>query len=454
MSTDGFSLVVTGDTILNGRVSDVGDARFGAVAAALQNADVTITHFESLIHDYAGPEVYPSAEAGWTWMRSPRSTVDELRWLGVDAVSLASNHSLDYGVGGLRSTWEALDSAGIAHAGTGLDLGTAREPVYVFRGGRKVALLSMTTSAPPSARAGHARPDLRGRPGVNPLGFQYHVDSATLQTIRSVSTALGFWVEQTRATQWLVHPPGLHNSGTTFHLDETLSEPRLRVDPDDARGNLAALADAVARSDIAIVHIHNHEWDPATGLSVPPRFVTEFARRCVDTGAAVVVVEGSHAPLRGTELYGDGVIVYDPGELFMMSGHVTKLPYDFYRRYAPDLPTPPYEASMGDVLRARKVRGPAVESPPGGYRTGDVDAGVVVETRFDDDCRLREVRLHPFDRSRRSGEHGGLPRAVDGDQAERVIRQLDDLSRPFQTRVRMDAGIGVLVRLDPDAPRP
>ncbi len=123
-----FTIAITGDAIINRRISVYSEERFLSLIKILRDADVAYTHLETLIHDYEGPEIYPAVEAGSTWMRSPRFVADELKWAGFDIVSHASNHALDYSYGGLFATWKALDEAGLAHAGTGMNLGEAREP--------------------------------------------------------------------------------------------------------------------------------------------------------------------------------------------------------------------------------------------------------------------------------------------------------------------------------------
>ena len=444
-----FDVTLSGDSILNRRVSDVPDARFGRLVSELRDADVSYTHLETLIHDYHGPEVYPSAEAGWTWMRSPRETASELRWLGIDLVSTASNHALDYGVGGLRSTWESLDGAGIAHAGTGEDLGAARSPVLLDRRGRRVALVSMTTSLTRSARAGGSRQDVRGRPGANPLSYTYEVDPATFELVRTLAHRTGRWVERVSATDWLVNPPGLHNSWTRYRVSEDVVGARMVADERDLAGNLTSIEDACGRADLVVVHIHNHEWDPDLGLDTPPGFVRVIAQRAIDVGAQVVIAEGSHAPLRGAELRGDGVILYDPGDLFLMSASVTRFPLDFYERHRDRLEGPPEEATLSAAWAARE--GHDVENPPGGYRNHPVNGGVVVRCRFGDDTRLQGVELLPFDWELLPGEHGKLPRRAGERTATAILERLDELSRPFGTRVERWDALGVLRPCDREA---
>jgi len=60
---------------------------------------------------------------------------------GVDVVSLANNHVMDYGSGGLDDTLATLDDEGIRHFGAGVTLAGAREPAIVEIKGVRVAFL-------------------------------------------------------------------------------------------------------------------------------------------------------------------------------------------------------------------------------------------------------------------------------------------------------------------------
>ena len=123
-----YTLALTGDVIMNSRVSVCGDQDVLAVVELLRGADVTHAHLEIPLHDFGTADVFGAAEGALSWMRGPTAVAHELRWLGVDVVSAASNHALDYSYGGLRSTIETLDAAGLAHAGIGADLAAARAP--------------------------------------------------------------------------------------------------------------------------------------------------------------------------------------------------------------------------------------------------------------------------------------------------------------------------------------
>lgn len=58
------------------------------------------------------------------------------------AYVLANNHTMDYGIPGLRATLECLDDRGIAHCGGGLSMAAAREPVTFEEEGAKIGVLS------------------------------------------------------------------------------------------------------------------------------------------------------------------------------------------------------------------------------------------------------------------------------------------------------------------------
>lgn len=60
---------------------------------------------------------------------------------GVDAVSLANNHLMDFGAAGLFDTISTLDTNGIAHFGAGRSLAAARSPAILTKNGIRIALL-------------------------------------------------------------------------------------------------------------------------------------------------------------------------------------------------------------------------------------------------------------------------------------------------------------------------
>ncbi|MDD3172782.1 MAG: CapA family protein [Herbinix sp.] len=74
--------------------------------------------------------------------RADPSRVDILKKMGVDIVSLANNHALDYGPDALLDTFDTLDGAGIDYVGAGENLDRAKEPIYYTIGDKKIAFVA------------------------------------------------------------------------------------------------------------------------------------------------------------------------------------------------------------------------------------------------------------------------------------------------------------------------
>ncbi|WP_143669549.1 CapA family protein, partial [Streptomyces sp. wa1063] len=82
------------------------------VAPVVSGADLAFCHMETVYGEEGGPYTgYPS-------FKSPPEVAAALRTTGFDSCSTASNHTLDDGADGVRRTLDALDGAGIRHAGS------------------------------------------------------------------------------------------------------------------------------------------------------------------------------------------------------------------------------------------------------------------------------------------------------------------------------------------------
>lgn len=80
--------------------------------------------------------------------RLPPERVRIFQELGVDVVSLANNHALDFGREALTDSIATLDHAGIAHIGAGENLDQARAPVIREINGIRVGFLGATRVIP------------------------------------------------------------------------------------------------------------------------------------------------------------------------------------------------------------------------------------------------------------------------------------------------------------------
>jgi poly-gamma-glutamate capsule biosynthesis protein CapA/YwtB (metallophosphatase superfamily) len=158
----GIRLALAGDTML-GREVAAAIARDGVeplvadeVVAVAREADLFVLNLECCIAESGEP--WPDPRKPF-FFRAPPSAVELLVRLGVDCVTLANNHALDFGVEALLETLEHLRSVGIACVGAGADREAARAPATVERGGFRLAVLG----ASDHPRAYAAGP---GSPGI------------------------------------------------------------------------------------------------------------------------------------------------------------------------------------------------------------------------------------------------------------------------------------------------
>ncbi len=88
------------------------DDIFTDVKPAIEAADVAICHLETPLAPANGPyEGYPRFSV-------PPQIAQTIKDIGYDTCSTASNHTLDQGTAGIKRTLDALDAAGVQHAGS------------------------------------------------------------------------------------------------------------------------------------------------------------------------------------------------------------------------------------------------------------------------------------------------------------------------------------------------
>ena len=143
-------MALAGDLMLGRLVNEVLKGRppafpWGNTLEILSGAEWSFCNVECAITDRV-PDRLPAKAFHF---RSDRKNVACLQAAGIDAVSVANNHALDFGEEGLIDMLAALDSSGIAHAGAGADLGAAMRPAPTSTGaGVRVGLLACTDNEP------------------------------------------------------------------------------------------------------------------------------------------------------------------------------------------------------------------------------------------------------------------------------------------------------------------
>ncbi len=116
---------------------------WGNTLPLFRSADACICNLECVI-----------ADGGTPWQpktfnfRSDAKNVQVLKAAGMTGVSLANNHTLDYGFDALSEMLDTLKQSGIQYAGAGRTIREAMRPIVFRAGDLRVGLVSFTDNEP------------------------------------------------------------------------------------------------------------------------------------------------------------------------------------------------------------------------------------------------------------------------------------------------------------------
>lgn len=420
-----MKLLLTGDSILQRRLQSRDDPALKPLFDQVRAADVAFTNLEVLANDYRGD---PALESGGSHFGAPSWVLDELVEAGFDLFATATNHSLDYSISGLLQSIQAMEQRGLSFAGTGRHLEDARRPCYHTHPAGTVAMLSCASSFAKGNEAAAARPDLPGRPGLNPLHFEtlHEVTEVQLAALREIADQLGLEAErQAKIKMGFAFPPA---DSSVFPLGDmkfkTANRAAVRT---TANGkDVAAMArwieEARGLSDLVLVSLHAHEQ--ADSKEVPAEFIPAFARQMIDAGADVVVGHGPHL-LRGLELYKGKPIFYSLGNFIGQNELVERIPADGYDRFRADPALKP-----GQVYQAR------TKNDQGGFPADRRYWESVVPVLSWDGRTLRDISLIPISLGWKDPRHRrGRPRLAEQEEGRAILERFAALSQPFGTIV-------------------
>ena len=405
-------LALTGDLLITTDLSTtLATGRLDDLRSWLSGADAVLGNLETVIHDYQFP---PAARSGGTWLRAPSEVADQLAALGVRAVSVANNHSSDYGVDGLLHSMDAMRGAGIRTAGGGQSLTAAAAPTQLPVGKTSVTIVAATTTAPLEAAAVDGVYGIPARPGI----FRIAQSNKTVLP----STQYDNIAEIARMFDNETPDDEMVYDGTTYVRGASpglVSEPNA----DDLQRLVSAVADARERCDVVTVSMHSHEgngrWEE------PSDVLKTLAHAAVDAGASIVWCHGPHL-VRGIEHRGNALIFYSLGSLFFQVRGVDRQPLAIRRQagLAADASLPEIWHRRYDYLARPSYRESIV---PVCVWTGE---------------RLSDVRIASFIVDHIDGDGYGLPRAATTAEAETIADRINELSSGWSTKVSADhAGI-------------
>lgn len=269
-SEAGVSLVALGDLLITKSVQEFissKDKSYRAILSTLRGADVTLGNLEVSLTTTGFP-----AEKLVTLRADPALT-PEIREMGIDVLSLANNHMMDYGYAGLFETMKALKENGIPYVGAGKNLQDALTPFVYRKNGIQISFLGVSTCLALGAEAADARP------GVAPVRVStaYEIDPTTLQEQPGTSPVV-----------------------------------RTAVRKEDLKILSQAIRNAKARSNYVVVAIH---WGVAYQDQLA-EYQRPLAHAMIDAGADLIMGHHAHVP-HAIEIYKKGIVFYGLGNFIM-----------------------------------------------------------------------------------------------------------------------------------------
>jgi poly-gamma-glutamate synthesis protein (capsule biosynthesis protein) len=415
-----FTFAAVGDIIIRRPVGQLGDAGFQALTKVMRAADSTYANMEGPMIDASDPNYHGPQVGG------PKTIIDDLKAMGIRVMTTANNHTMDGGSEGMFMTNRLLDEAGITHAGSGKDLTEARQARVGITPKGTIGVVGMY-SIDPSSNPGWTRyTDARDKwPGLNPLHVTPYntVTAEQMAALRKIRDAA--YAHRSEVTVPVAPVPGneapneLFLFGTRHKVGEKVGSLTYTIDPRDLDGIMRSIRIGKQNSDFMIVAIHAHQnsfsYQAYSHDNSTPDFLIELAHKAIDNGADVFVGHGVHT-LRGVEIYKGKPIFYGVASFIQHEGP------------------------------AIEVTDPS--RPPSAQQSRQPDnKEVLLTTSRYEGGKLVEVRLYPVDcgiDGMRPVSKAGVPMTPAPEQAQRILKLVQDLSKPFGTTISIEDNVGVI----------
>ena len=252
------------------RVRAVGDIRvdredpdslMALVAPALNDADITFGQLEASYSTRG--QIAVNLTPGF---RADPSMVPSIARAGFKVISVASNHSADYGHEAFMDTIQNLTDNGMQVIGGGKNIAEARKPAILEVKGTKIAFLAYNAILQPGYEA------RKNKPGMAPLRvktFYEHLD----------------WQPGTPSKVWTI------------------------ADADDVANLLDDVKKAKEKADIVIVSLH---WGVHYMVGHVAMYQFDVGHKVIDAGADVILGHHPHN-LNTIEMYKGKPIFYSLG---------------------------------------------------------------------------------------------------------------------------------------------
>jgi hypothetical protein len=133
-------IFAVGDVSFEGKLSVSPDPLvFGDLERYIKGCDICIANLENPLTTSSNGIV------GKCTLHGDPGWAEVLKKAGINLVSLANNHMMDYGEVGLLSTINSLELAGLSYVGAGRNITEACKPLFIDVVGKRLAFLARTS---------------------------------------------------------------------------------------------------------------------------------------------------------------------------------------------------------------------------------------------------------------------------------------------------------------------
>ncbi len=307
---------------------------FAELAPFISQGDARFFNLEtSLNHE---GQTCASQFSGGTYLRTNPEVLDDIKHFGFNMTSFNNNHAMDFFYQGFESTLDAVNKSGLVHSGAGRNLAEASAPRYLETANGRVALIAVNSDFDPSMMAGEQSPRVPGRPGINGLRLEKHIElpKEDLEYIKKIAKATNI-----NASKEITRKEGYYAELASdecelgelkFKLGEKPAYV-MKVNEADMLRVEKAIYEAKLQADYIMVSVHSHQIS-GEAKENPSEFLKEFAHRCIDAGAHAIVGHGPHL-LRPIEVYKDCPIFYSLGDFVLQLYSIELAPEDFFAKH-------------------------------------------------------------------------------------------------------------------------
>ena len=327
-----MKFTVAGDMLIQRRIPADYEG-FEEVKRYIEKGDVRFFNLETTL---TRGEYFANQYSGGSYLTVVPEVLDDVKSFGFNILSFANNHTMDFSHEGLMATKRAVDEAGFPNSGAGANLDEAAAPCYIdTKNGRAAIISVVSTMMNEAAMAGKQSRRFKGRPGVNGLRIDEHIEltAEQFEIINEIAEKSNVNAEFdiVRAEGYLPPiPEGTVSLKSINFKRGDKTKYVTRPNEADTERVIKSIYEAQMQADYVLVSVHSHELS-GKAKENPADFLCEFAHRCIDSGAHAVIGHGPHL-LRPVEIYKKRPIFYSLGDFVIHNENIPCAPYDMYEK--------------------------------------------------------------------------------------------------------------------------